>query len=200
VDDVLDIALHLGEVCEQLGLSYVIGGSLASSLHGIPRSTQDVDLVVELSERDVAAFIAALRGNYYLDEAAIREAVARRASFNLVHLGSYFKADVFVTRNDEPSRLQMARARRYQLGPAAGRELVVASPEDVVAQKLYWYALGGGVSERQWGDAIGVLKVAGPSLDADYLRRICAMLDVESLLLRAVEEAGVDRNRFILPR
>jgi hypothetical protein len=167
-----------------------VGGSLASSLHGIPRATQDVDLVMSIRQADVAGLVRALRDDFYLDEDAIREAVDRQTSFNLVHLGSYFKADVFVARDDEPSRLQMDRSRRYPLGRPV-RELVVASPEDVVAQKLHWFALGDRVSERQWLDAIGVLRVLGPRLDMAYLRRIAELMGVEALLKEAAGEAGL---------
>ena len=191
MDDIIAITLRLASVCEQLGIRYVVGGSLASSLHGIPRATQDVDLVLEIGQDDVAAFVNSLRDDFYLDEAAIREAIDRRTSFNLIDLTSYFKADVFVARDDEPDRLQMARSRRYSLGDGPGHELVVASPEDVIAQKLYWFQLGDRVSERQWHDALGVLKVAGTRVDLEYLRRVSAMLGVADLLALAAGEAGL---------
>jgi len=168
-----------------------VGGSLASSLHGFPRATQDVDLVLEISQDDVAAFVNSLRDDFYLDEEAIRDAIDRRTSFNLIDLQSYFKADVFVARDDEPARLQMARSHRYSLGDEPGHELVVASPEDVIAQKLYWFQLGDRVSDRQWQDALGVLKVAGTRLDLEYLRRVSAMLGVAELLAVAAREAGL---------
>jgi hypothetical protein len=190
VDDIIAITLQIAGTCERLGIRYLVGGSLASSLHGIPRATQDVDLVMSIRQADVAGLVRALRDDFYLDEDAIREAIDRQTSFNLVHLGSYFKADVFVARDDEPSRLQMDRSRRYPLGRPV-RELVVASPEDVVAQKLHWFALGDRVSERQWLDAIGVLKVLGPRLDLAYLRRIAEMRGVEALLREAASEAGL---------
>jgi hypothetical protein len=191
VDDIIAITLHVARVCEELGLPYLVSGSLASSLHGIPRATQDVDLVVAMTQNDVAAFVGALRGDFYLDEDAIRTAIERQASFNIVHLGSYFKADVFVAKDDEPSRLQMSRGRRYSLGDDPAQSLLVASAEDVIAQKLYWYALGHRASERQWSDALGVLKVAGPSLDLPYLRRISSLLGVDSLLREAAGTAGI---------
>lgn len=190
MDDIIAITLQIAGTCEGLGIRYLVGGSLASSLHGIPRATQDVDLVMSIRQADVAGLVRALRDDFYLDEDAIREAVDRQTSFNLVHLGSYFKADVFVARDDEPSRLQMDRSRRYQLGRPV-RELVVASPEDVVAQKLHWFALGDCVSERQWLDAIGVLRVLGPRLDMAYLRRIAELMGVEALLREAAGEAGL---------
>ena len=192
MDDIIAITLRLASVCEQLGIRYLVGGSLASSLHGFPRATQDVDLVLEISQDDVAAFVNSLRDDFYLDEEAIRDAIDRRTSFNLIDLQSYFKADVFVARDDEPARLQMARSHRYSLGDEPGHELVVASPEDVIAQKLYWFQLGDRVSDRQWQDALGVLKVAGTRLDLEYLRRVSAMLGVAELLAVAAREAGLD--------
>jgi hypothetical protein len=103
-----------------------------------------------------------------------------------VHLRSYFKADVFIPRDDESSRLEMVRRQRFVVEETPRREIVVASAEDTVAQKLYWYALGDRVSERQWSDALGVLKVAGPTLDLAYLRHVAAMLGVDELLDRAL--------------
>jgi len=192
MDDIIAITLRLASVCEQLGIRYLVGGSLASSLHGIPRATLDVDLVLEIGQDDVAAFVKSLRDDFYLDEEAIRDAIDRKASFNLIDLQSYFKADVFVARDDEPARLQMARSQRYALGDEPGHELVVASPEDVIAQKLYWFQLGDRVSERQWLDALGVLKVAGTRLDLDYLRQVSAMRGVAELLVVAARDAGLD--------
>jgi hypothetical protein len=189
VDDILDVSLHLARVCERLQLRYVLGGSLASSLHGIPRATQDADIVIAMEIGDVSTLVEALRGDFYLDEDAIRHAVEQRSSFNVVHLGSYFKVDVFVARQDEPSRLQFERSRRYDVG---GGALVVASPEDVIAQKLFWYALGDRVSERQWSDVLGVLRVAGPHLDWAYLRHVSGLLRVADLLEEAIRVAESD--------
>lgn len=193
MDDILEVTLRVAEVCDQLGLPYVVGGSIASSLHGIPRSTLDVDFVVRLREEDVERLVASLGAEFYLDEAAIREAVRRFASFNLISLATYLKADVFVARDDEPARLQLARAQRYELGDPP-RALVVASAEDVVAHKLFWFALGDQAAERQWNDAMGVLKVAGPRLDLAYLRRVSRLLGVEDLLRRALAEAKLEQG------
>jgi hypothetical protein len=190
VDEILDITMFVAGVYERLGVPYLVGGSLASSLHGIPRATQDVDIVAEMKDSHVPAFVAALRRTFYLDEDAIRAAIAQRSSFNVVHLGSYFKADIFIPKDDEASRLEMDRRQRFNLGGDPPRDLIVASAEDVVAQKLFWFALGDRVSDRQWGDAVGVLKVAGDRLDFGYLRHVCALLNVESLLERARAEAS----------
>ena len=99
-----------------------------------------------------------------------------------------------MARDDESARLQMARSHRYSLGDEPGHELVVSSPEDVIAQKLYWFQLGDRVSDRQRQDALGVLKVAGTRLDLEYLRRVSAMLGVAELLAAAAREAGLDSH------
>jgi hypothetical protein len=190
VDEILDITMLVAGVFERLGVPYLVGGSLASSLHGIPRATQDVDIVAEMKDSHVPAFVAALRRAFYLDEDAIRAAIAGRSSFNVIHLGSYFKADVFIPKDDEASRLEMERRQRFNLGGDPPRDLIVASAEDVVAQKLFWFTLGDRVSDRQWGDAVGVLKVAADRLDFVYLRHVCALLNVEALLDRARADAS----------
>ena len=191
MDEILDITMLVAGVYERLGVPYFVGGSFASSLHGIPRATQDVDIVAEMKDSHVPAFVAALRPTFYLDEDAIRAAIAGRSSFNVVHLGSYFKADIFIPKDDEASRLEMERRQRFNLGgDPPPRDLVVASAEDVVAQKLFWFTLGDRVSDRQWGDAVGVLKVAADRLDFVYLHHVCALLNVEALLDRAPAEAS----------
>ncbi len=191
MDEILDITLFVAGVFSELGIPYVVGGSLASSLHGIPRATQDADIVANIQRRDVPQLVAAFRETFYLDEHAIQDAVAERTSFNLIHLRSFFKVDIFVARNDTVAREQLRRAQSFRVGGQSGADLVVASPEDVIAHKLYWFSLGDEVSERQWNDAIGVLRVAGARLDIEYLCHAAAMLEVESLLQRACREAGV---------
>ena len=190
MDDILEITMVVAETFDRLGVAYVVADSLASSLHGIPRATQDVDIVADLHLGDVARFVAALRSSFYVDEDAVRTAVETRASFNVVHLTSYFKADVFVAMDDVATRLEVERGQRIALGGTPAREIRVASAEDVVARKLAWFSLGDEVSERQWDDALGVLRVAGATLDVGYLRHISALLGVEALLDRALRAAG----------
>jgi hypothetical protein len=191
VDEILEITLFVAATFERLGITYLVGGSLASSLHGIPRATQDVDLVASIGQPHVPDLVAAFRETFYFDEAAMREAIAQRTSFNLIHLRTLFKVDIFVAKDDAASREQMQRRQHFAVGEEPRRDLVVASPEDIVAHKLYWFSLGDEVSERQWTDAVGVLKVGGDRLDLPYLRRVAALLGVERLLRRACDEAGI---------
>jgi hypothetical protein len=191
VKEILDVTIFVAGVFDRLGIAYLVGGSLASSLHGIPRATQDVDVVAAIQPGDVRGLVAALQETFYLDEDTIRQAVRERSSFNIVHLETLLKVDVFVARQDNVSEQQMQRRQTFTIDPEARRELVVASPEDVVAQKLYWYRLGDEVSERQWSDAVGVLKVRSGRLDMDYLRRTARLLGVGDLLAPACQIAGL---------
>lgn len=194
MDEILEITIHVARTLDRLGVPYLIGGSLASSLHGIPRSTQDVDIVAELTQSHVAGLVGALHDSFYLDEGAIREAVEQRLSFNLIHLRTLLKVDVFVAKDDEAARAQMRRRLRYEISPEDGEALTLASAEDVVAHKLYWYSLGDEVSERQWSDAIGVLRVQGPRLNQEILRRAATLLGVDALLRRALAEVALIDN------
>jgi len=183
------VVAELARVFDKLGIRYVVGGSVASSLYGIPRATQDVDLVAEVWTSHVDAMVAALIGNFYIDAEMIRDAIKRRSSFNVVHLATMFKADVFVMQGDSWSREEMVRARVEEVDGAEGKVAIrFASPEDTLLHKLIWYKMGNQVSDRQWGDILGVLKVQGEDLDQEYLDRWAPLLDVSNLLLRARAE------------
>lgn len=173
---------------EAAGARYFVGGSLASSLQGIPRSTQDVDVVADLAPARIESFVRTLGAGFYADPARILDGIARRASFNVIDLSNGFKADIYLAKDDAFGRAQFERSQRIEI--EADLTLPFASPEDVVLQKLRWYRLGGGVSERQWLDALGVIKVQGPSLDRGYLARWAAELDLADLLDRAFSDAG----------
>lgn len=194
MDEILEITLFVADTLERLGVAYLVGGSLASSLHGIPRATQDVDIVAALGPEHLAGLISALEGSFYLDAAAIRDAIEQHASFNLIHLATMFKVDIFVAKEDPISREEMRRRERYVVAENPRRELVVASAEDTIVQKLYWFSLGDEVPGRQWSDALGVLKVAGERLDLAYLRRTAALLGVPELLERILAEAGLETD------
>lgn len=176
---------------ERLGIPYHIGGSLASSAYGNPRSTVDVDLVANLRAEQIVAFVEQLQGGYYVEQASVREAVRMRRSFNLIHLETMIKVDVFVPEDRPFDQQEMSRARPQALSVGGEeRTFLVKSPEDLVLRKLDWYRAGGGVSERQWSDVVGVLKVQAERLDRSYLTRWAAELEITDLLERALAAAG----------
>ena len=191
--EILLVTLDVSRILEGLAVPYFIGGSMASSVHGVPRSTQDVDLVADLRMEHVEPLSAALGKAYYHDLDLMREAVRRKGSFNLIHIVSVFKVDVFVLEDNAFSREAMNRRQLISVGDDALANLWFCSPEDTVIQKLHWYRLGGGVSDRQWGDVLGILKVRrahGP-LNIDYMKRCSAALGVEDLLKEAFLQAGI---------
>ena len=177
------------EVLERLDVAHQLGGSVASSAYGQARATMDVDLVARLDESHVRPVVDALQEAYYVDEGAMREAILGRSSFNLIHQATMMKVDVFVPKDRPYDAEALRRRRRDRLDETPGaREFCVATPEDVVLSKLEWYDLGGRVSERQWSDVLGVLRVQGDAIDEAYLRRWAAELRVADLLESALDE------------
>ena len=189
-----DLLLALGPVVdaiEALGIRYFVGGSVASSAHGVPRASLDADLVADLGPEHVAPLVARLQEAYYVDEGRARAAVVSRRSFNLIHLATMFKIDVFAMKQRPFDRQALERARPEPLDDAAdARRFPVASAEDTVLAKLEWFRAGGEASERQWLDVVGVLKTAWPQVDRVHLQRWALAIGVADLLERALAEAS----------
>lgn len=187
----LQILLQVIAVLDALGVPYLVGGSLASSLYGIPRSTNDIDLVVDLAPSHVAPLIAALEPDFLVDEESINEAIQLRRSFNLIHMTTLDKLDLFVTGDHVWRRQELSRRQpeRVAADPAAP-PVYFASPEDTVLSKLDWYRRGGEVSDRQWGDVQAVLTIQAGRLDRAYLHEWANRLGIQDLLERALAEAG----------
>ena len=185
----LAVTMLVADALEDLGVPYAIGGSFASALHGVMRATMDADLVADLRQEDLAPFVQALGGLFYANAEMMREAIGQHRSFNLIHLESMFKVDVFVARPRDFDRAQLARRQLHLLSEDPERRAYVASAEDTVLAKLEWYRMGGEVSDRQWRDALGVLKVQGLRLDLAYMRHMAAGLGVKDLVERALEES-----------
>lgn len=175
---------------ENLGIDYLVGGSVASGLHGEPRTTNDVDLSVDLHRTHVDLLVDALALGYYVDRDAARYAVDKGRSFNVIHLETVVKIDVFVVGDDIASQRALARKQRLTVAKNSTQTVFVATPEDIVARKLHWFRKGGEVSDRQWRDVVGVLK-AQTRLDRDILEEAATQLDVVDLLSKAIQDAGL---------
>jgi hypothetical protein len=189
--EVYQVTRMVATALDAAGAPYFLGGSVASALYGEPRSTRDVDLVAAISSHHIEPFLAALGKAFYADAEAIRAAVASSRSFNVIHLETMIKADVFVFKGDAFGRSQFSRRMAKQLSQGDPGLIYVASPEDTVLAKLQWYRDGGGVSDRQWNDVLGVLKVQGPTLDRAYLKEWARELRLTDLLDRALDDAGL---------
>jgi len=185
--DAISVTVRVTRVLEMLGVPYFIGGSLASTLYGMVRTTQDSDIIAKLRSEDISAFIKELQNEFYLDGEMIKDAVIRQTSFNIIHRESMFKVDVFVPRPRRYLEMQFSRAQQESLSSDPQMSAMVASPEDILLAKLEWYRMGGEVSERQWRDVIGVLRVQAGVLDVDYLQRMARELEVADLLEQALK-------------
>lgn len=192
MDEIRAALTPLAEALEALGVDYRIGGSVASSVLGVARSTLDVDLVAALEERHVPALIAKLGAAYYADAGMMLDAIRRRDAFNVIHLETMLKLDVFIPKARAFDEAAFARSTTERLGDESdSREFPFTTAEDIVLHKLEWFRLGGGHSKRQWEDVLGVLKLQGSMLDSAYLDRWAPSLGVADLLALAREEAGV---------
>ena len=178
---------------DEIGVPSLVCGSVASSIHGIPRMTQDVGIVVAMEARHVEPFAAAIRGAFYVDEATVHDAVTRRRCFNAIHIETVTKIDVFVRDASDWAAAEWSRRVRARVTDAPDSpEVNVSSAEDTLLHKLERYRLGGCISERQWRDVLGILQVRGTELDRAYLAERAGRLELGALLHRAMQESGVE--------
>jgi len=186
--DIISALESVIEAFNKLGITYYIGGSVASSAYGIARATMDVDVVAKLEIRHVSALVKALESEYYADSEMITDAIHRCSSFNLIHLETMIKVDVFIMEDQPYFREALSRRREDILDEDSSRKFYLSSPEDIILSKLAWYGKGGGISEQQWQDVLGVLKVQRDLLDTEYLQNWASKLNLSDLLARALED------------
>jgi hypothetical protein len=155
----IQITSCIAKELDRLGIHYLVGGSLASSLHGAPRATHDVDIVADINENHIPEVVKALEPEFYIDAEMLREAVQMQSMVNIIHRKTMFKIDIFILKSDAVSHEEMKRREQYQLSESQKDSFYIATAEDTIVQKLYWYQLGGCVSDRQWNDVISVLRV-----------------------------------------
>jgi hypothetical protein len=184
--DPFAVAWTVSQALAQLGVVHTIGGSLAASLAGEPRSTIDIDVVAALEEFHVDPLVAALSRDFYIDPTGLKRALRERSSTNLIHHATQLKVDLFIAGGTALDTQQLARRRTVDVGN--GRILPFHPPEDVLLQKLRWYQMGGRSSDRQWRDIQGIIRVQGQRLDRAYLREYAPALGVETLLIDALSE------------
>ena len=175
----------VADAFDALGVDYYLAGSVISSLFGIARATADVDVVAQLRLEHVKTLVNRLADDYYVDEDAARDAVKRGSMFNVIHLGTMLKVDIYVA-STAFDRSALERRQRDSLVPdEPARVFSIASAEDIILHKLRWFRDGGEVSDRQWSDILGVLRVQGASLDLEHLRLWASALGVTDLFERA---------------
>jgi hypothetical protein len=188
INDALDVALLVGGAIDAVGGEYFVGGSVASSLQGEPRATNDIDMVVAMRGFRVRAFAEKLGSDFEVDEQMLREALARGGSANIFYLPLVTKVDIFGLGASPYDEVEFHRRRRVRVRES-GEELWVKSPEDTVLRKLLWYRQGGEVSSKQWRDVTEVLRIRGPLLDVVHLDAWASKLGLTALLARARQQA-----------
>jgi hypothetical protein len=179
---------ELTEVLEKLHIAYCLGGSMASSVYGTVRFTQDADITVEPFGPIAEKFFETLKGDFYISMEAMLEALQNRSSFNIIHFATAFKIDIFIQADTDFQKQMLSRARKLRLGNG-DKQVSFVSPEDIILLKLDWFRQSDCTSQRQWLDVQGVLAGQAKSLDFDYLKSWAKKLGLAELLAKALSES-----------
>lgn len=188
----LSVLSQVTATLEQEGIRYVLVGSFASSIHGMYRSTADIDILADIKTEQVHSLFQALQKSFYVDEHVMREAVAEGRSFNAIHFDSVFKVDFFVAKSDDFALVQLDRRALRSISPGTDDAVYVATAEDTILAKLQWYRSGNATSNTQWNDVVGVLATSKGNLDLKYLRAWAEKLGLNDLLEKALAEVRED--------
>ena len=173
-EDALKLLLSKLDEC---GISYMITGSFASNIHGLPRATQDADVVIEVERKTLERFLQSLTPDFYRSSEAAMDALDREQMFNVVHLETGFKVDLIIRKSRPFSKMEFSRRQpAFYLG--ANRWFATA--EDTILAKLEWSKMSD--SERQFKDALSVAKLQRDNLDRTYLEKWARELDILELL------------------
>ena len=183
----LSVLSQVTATLDEQNIRYVLVGSFASSIHGMYRSTADIDILADIKREQVRPLFETLQNSFYADEHAMRDAVAQGQSFNAIHFDSVFKVDIFIAGSDEFALSQLNRRQLRKLSPEKDEAVYVATAEDTVLAKLQWYRASHETSNTQWNDVLGVLGTSR-SLDLQYLRTWAINLAVADLLQKALDD------------
>lgn len=179
-----DFLERLIQELDRQQIPYMLSGSIASSLHGRPRATRDVDMVIAPTEEQLLSFAEALAQTHYVSLDAVRNAFINASAFNVIDMQSAWKADFVIRKDRAFSREEFKRRRQVSL---PGLDVWVTSPEDTILAKLEWAKES--QSEQQLADALGVAIVQWNHLDMDYLRHWAEQLQIQNSLNRLLGQA-----------
>lgn len=182
------LIIHVAGILERLGIPYHVGGSVASSAHGMYRASADVDFVIDPTPGQLQALAGALEPEFYVSRAAVAEALAQRGTFNAIHEATSFKVDFFLKGTAPFDDEELRRSIRMVVGAGQPHSILIKSAEDTILRKLHWYRRGGEVGERQWQDVLSILAAMRGQLEEGHLDRWARELGVSDLLARARRE------------
>ncbi len=169
-----EILLKIIDLFTKCKIEYMITGSFASNLHGVPRATFDADIVIKADQGSLKKFTKEVSKDFYVEE---KNTKSQKGMFNIIHYNTGFKIDLILIKRRGYSQTEFSRR---QLIDFAGRRCWFSSPEDTILSKLEWSKFG--ASERQFNDALGIAKVQSEKLDWEYLRKWAKELNVVELL------------------
>lgn len=193
IDNILKVTVEVLETLERLNIPCAVVGSLASSLHGIPRSTQDVDIVALIKLEHLNSLVESFSNDFYVEREMLEKAIKNRSSFNLIHFETMLKIDIFVLKPELIFQNQITRRQSVVISEEPLKRLMVSSPEDTILHKLRWFKIGGEISERQWNDILGVFKVKSKVLDLEYLKNHAKLMELSHLLEKALKESNLEK-------
>jgi len=174
------------EKLAEAGIDYMITGSFASNLYGIPRTTYDADIVIEAKRPALTRFIKLIEDEFYVSPEAVEEVLEHERIFNIIHLTTGLKIDLIIRKNREFSKEEFKRRRQEKF---LGMDCWFASPEDTILSKLEWSKTG--ESEQQFRDALGIARIQGEKLNKNYLKRWAGKLNLQQEIARLFQELEV---------
>lgn len=180
MNEQLELLKDVAGRLEKAGIEYMITGSLAMAVYAVPRMTRDIDIIIQVSLKDVGKIIGIFSKDFYLDETSVRQAIQNRGMFNAIHNESVIKMDFIVRKNEAYRIEEFTRRRRIEI---QGATFAVVTPEDLILSKLVWAKQAG--SELQFKD---VRRMAAMAVDEDYLKKWSKILGVEDLWKKARQD------------
>ncbi|MBI5681705.1 MAG: nucleotidyltransferase [Deltaproteobacteria bacterium] len=164
---------------ESAGIPYMVSGSVAANFYAAPRMTRDIDIVIEISEKDTEKIFSLFSGDFYIDKEAIKNSLKSQGMFNVIHYEAIVKVDFIIRKNQEYSRIEFGRKRKIIFG---GSSINIVSPEDLIISKLFWAK--DSFSEIQIKDVKNLIKTVD-ELDMNYIKSWVKKLGLEDIFKEA---------------
>lgn len=176
------------EVLENLRISYLVTGSVATMAYGEPRLTNDIDIIADINEKNIPGLIDSFPPDeFFLSADMIRQAILHHSQFNIIHPASGLKVDIIVKRDTPFDHSRFQRIRRIQ--PAESYQANFAAPEDVIIIKMEFYKMGS--SEKHLRDITGILKISGPEIDYGYIMEWSKRLGLTEIWAAIQKRVGI---------